>query len=256
MSDSKELQVREAQLAPVQEPSVGLMLQTMIERGITSENVEALTRLCDLKVRLDDRNSEQSFASAFSDLQAELPTVAATKAVPNKDGSIRYHFAPYEEIMATLKPLLAKHGFSVSFDSKFGEGRITVTCTLMHRGGHQRSNSFAVRIGGGPPGSTETQADGAAKTYGKRGALCDALNIVVDHDDDARGLGQTITPEQANELRDRCAKANVDERAFLKYAQAAGFEHITAERLDDIETMLVRKEITAGIRNKSGDINW
>lgn len=256
MSESKELQVREAQLATVNEPSVGLMLQTMIERGITSENVEALTRLCDLKVRLDDRDAEKSFASAFSDLQAELPTVAATKAVPNKDGTTRYHFAPYEEIMAKLKPLLAAYGFSVSFDSKFADGRITVTCTLMHRGGHQRQNSFAVRIGGGPPGSTETQADGAAKTYGKRGALCDALNIVVDHDDDARGLGNTITPDKAAELQDRCTKAKVNQVSFLKYASAPGFDQITQERLDDVEYRLYQAEIRAGVRDSNGNLKF
>lgn len=237
---------------PAQEPSVAMMLQGVIAQGVSADNVAALDRLCGLYERMQDKNAERAFAVAFADLQSELPTVAATKPVPNKDGSIRYHFAPYEEIMGTLKPFLTAHGFSISFNSKVGDGRITVTCTLLHRGGHSRANDFAVRIGGGPPGATETQADGAAKTYAKRGSLCDALNIVVDHDDDGRALGEPITQAEAEDLRSRCKAADVDEAAFLKYAQSTGFEAISRERLEDIEEMLLKKEIKAGIRNRDG----
>ena len=176
----------ETQLA-VQEPSVGSMLQKFIESGITTDNVAAFEKLCEIKERMENKEAERDFNAAFSKLQSQLPQVMATKPVPNKDGTLRYKFAPYEEIMLLVQPHLTANGFSVSFNTRPVEnGRLPVICTLRHISGHSQSNEFSVRIGGGPPGSTETQADGAAKTYAKRGALCDCLNIIVDHDDDAR----------------------------------------------------------------------
>lgn len=233
------------ELATQPEPSVALMLSSFIERGITSENVAAFAQLVELKERVDAKGAEKDFASAFVDLQGAMPTIQAVKPVPNKDGSIRYRFAPYEEIMDKVAPLLTRHGFTVSFNSRFNEGRITVICTLMHKGGHSRSNEFAVRIGGGPPGATETQADGAAKTYAKRGALCDALNIVVEHDtdgDDARTLGAPISADEATELERRVKALGANEATFLKFAGATSYADIHESRLQDLLDMLERKE--------------
>ena len=184
---SKQIAVRS------DEPSVALMLQEVIKGGITDDNVSALEAPV---VGPYDRNASQETRSAnstirFAKLQSELRSVNATRTVPNKDGSPRYRFAPFEDIMEEVQPVLVANGFSISFNSRFMEGgRMVSICTLRHIGGFSQSNEFAVRIGGGPPGATETQADGAAKTYAKRGALCDALNIVVEHDDDARMIGK------------------------------------------------------------------
>lgn len=240
---------RERQLA-APEPSVAIMLQKVIDGGITAENVAALEALVGLYDRMQARQAEKDFAKAFSDLQAKTLRVVATKAVPNKDGTVRYRYAPYEEILEQVQPFLSEHGFCVSFDSEFSEGRMTAICTLRHVSGHSQSNRFSVRIGGGPPGSTETQSDGAAKTYAKRGALADALNIVVDHDDDARMVGRPVGKAIAWELRDRVLETKSDERAFLKFAGVVpsdppareDYEKISDERFDELDAVLRRKE--------------
>ena len=129
-------------------------------------------------------------------------------------------------------------------------------CTLRHVGGFSQSNEFAVRIGGGPPGATETQADGAAKTYAKRGALCDALNIVVEHDDDARMIGQAIGAALAKDLEDRVKKVGADREAFLKYAGATKFEEISDERWPVLDELLTRKEQAKAAREKLSPEEW
>lgn len=227
---------------PSAEPSVALMLQKVIEGGITTDNVAALEKMCDLYERMQAKSAEQQFNAAFSKLQSELPQVEATKPVPNRDGSIRYRFAPFEEIMAKIQPFLTQHGFSVSFNSRFGDGRMTVVCILGHISGHSRNNEFAVRIGQGPPGSTETQADGAAKTYAKRGALCDCLNIAIDHDDDARMVGKPIGKALAEDLKARVKACGADEEAFLRFAGAANYDSISDDRFDALDALLTRKE--------------
>lgn len=228
----------------VQEPSVATMMQTFIERGVTAENVAAMKELVGLQERMNAKQAEREFAAAFVQLQSEMPKVTATKPVPGKDGSIRYHYAPFEEIMKQVQPLLTRHGFTVTFDTRFIDGgRCVSVCTLMHTGGHSRSNEFAARVGHGPPHASEAQADGAAQTYSKRFALCNALNIVVSGmDDDARAEGGFITKEQADDLRRRVKETDSDERRFLSYAQAESYEEIRDSRFAALDGFLAKKE--------------
>lgn len=223
-------------------PTVADILQAVVAGGVTAENVSAVKEVVALYERMQDRDAEKAFAAAFVALQAEMPKVQAIRAVPNNDGSVRYRFAPYEEIMRQVSPMLLKHGFTVTFSTRYEEARLVKVCTLQHTAGHKKSNEFAVRIGKGPPAASETQADGAASTYAKRGALCDALNIVVEHDDDARAEGATIFPEQAEEFRRRVQATGSDERAFLRVAGAASYGAIPSARYDILDELLAKRE--------------
>lgn len=230
-----------------QTPSVADMLQAVIQGGVTEQNVGAVAQMVQLYERMQALDAEKQFAAAFVALQAEMPKVQATRPVPNRDGSVRYKFAPFEDIMNQVGPILQRHGFTVSFSSDFKDGakdgRLLQTCTLQHVGGHKRSNTFSVRVGQGPPGSTDTQADGAANTYAKRFALCDALNIVIAHlDSDARIEGGSITKEQADELERRVHETNSDVAAFLRFAGANTFAEIAAVKYDILDQFLTKKE--------------
>lgn len=236
----------ETQIARPAEPSVGQMLQAVIERGITAENVAAFEKLVALQERREGRDAERAFNQAFAAMQAAMPPVEAVKPVPNRDGTVRYKYAPYEEIMDKVRPVLIAHGFSLSFSMTVDEKRVTQTCTLAHASGHSRTNQFMARIGSGPPQSSEAQADGAAATYAKRMALCDALNIVVERDSDARAEGSPITPEQAESLRARLESVHGNERDFLAYAGASSFEAIGADKYGMLDEALRRKESKRG----------
>lgn len=218
------------------------MLQKVIEGGVTVDNVAALEKLCDLYERMQAKSAEQQFNAAFSKLQSELPQVEATKPVPDKHGAVKYRFAPFEEIMQKIQPFLTANGFSVSFNSRFADTRMIVTCILRHTSGHSQTNEFGARIGSGPPGASETQADGAAKTYAKRGALCDCLNIAIDHDDDARMVGKPIGKALGDDLQARVKACGADEEAFLRFAGAANYESIPDDRFDALDALLTRKE--------------
>jgi len=248
------------ELATTNEPSVALMLQTMCERGINSESVAAFSQLCALKERMEDKQAERDFAAALTALQGETIRVQATKKVDQKaDGTCRYKFAPYEEIMREVQPMLTKHGFSITFDTETAEQRLTSICTLTHSSGHSRQNKFAVRYGK-PPGSSDAQGDMSTKSYAKRGALCDALNISIDHDDDARneGSGETISADEAAELCRRVMACGSSEVKFLQFAGATTYMDIPSDKLQSLLDMLARKErekaakkeVTEDLRNK------
>jgi hypothetical protein len=219
------------------------MLQAVVAKGVSAENVAAVEAIVKLYERMEERSSEKEFAQAFVQLQGEMPKVQATKPVPNKDGSVRFRFAPFEDLMAQVGPILQRHGFTVSFSSRVDGNRIISTCTLQHHGGHKRSNDFAVRIGSGPPAASEAQSDGAAATYAKRFALTESLNIVVAHlDSDARLEGGMITSDQAEELARRVAETNSNRAAFLKLAGAKDFTSIAVAKYDILDEMLASKE--------------
>jgi hypothetical protein len=237
---SNEVQVIKSE---VPAPNVAHMLQAVIQQGITEQNVAALDKLCTLYERMQAIEAEKAFAAAFVALQADMPTINATKAVPNSDGSVRYKFAPFEEIMRQIAPMLQRHGFTVSFSNRYEDNRLVETCLLQHLEGYKRPNDFAVRIGSGPPKASESQADGAAATYAKRFALCDALNVIVEHmDDDARVMGAPVTPEQAESLRQRVLATGSSVALFLKFAGADSFQTIPSARYSLLDASLRKKE--------------
>lgn len=224
------------------QPTVADMMSAIIDKGVTADNVAAMGELVKLYERMEDKKAEKEFAQAFVKLQSEMRSIKATKPVPNNDGSVRYCFAPFEEIMKEVGPKLEAHGFTVTFSTEFDDKRLIKSCTLTHTGGHSKTNKFAVRIGSGPPKATETQADGAASTYAKRFALCDALNILIEKDSDARAEGGAVTADQAFELERRVKETNSDVAAFLKFAGAKTFAEISSVKYSMLDELLVKRE--------------
>jgi len=245
--DAEVVSTALAVVDPKPEMSVGRMLEAVISKGVTSENVGALEKLVGLYERMQAKSAEQAFNEAFVELQKDMPRIQAKKPVPNRDGTVRYVFAPYESIMEQVQPFLVKHGFTVSFSTRFDGPRIVKICTLRHTAGHSVSNEFAATIGSGPPSASGAQADGAAGTYAKRFALCDALNVVIDIDNDARAEGANISAEQAKDLRARVAATASDEAKFLSFAlhgRPGTFEDIHADMYATLDQNLKRKEST------------
>lgn len=224
------------------ENPIGGMLNAIVEKGITTENVAAMKELVGLYERMEDRGAKQAFTAAMTAMQAELPKVIAKSIIPDKQGNIRSKFANYQTIMDAVEPYLTKYGFSVSFTVRYDGPRLIAVCKLTHAQGHSETNEFGVRIGSGPPNASEAQADGAARSYARRGALCDALNIVVDHDDDARMHGAIITPEQAKSLAERAKACGADELKLLRFAASDTYEGIRATQYAAVDEVLRKKE--------------
>ena len=233
MSDQDQSFALEAVPASV-ELSPATLLRDAIKGGLTKDNAEAIATLAKLYRDMEDRNAEREYAVAFAALQRELKGFHATKAVPMsaaKGGGTKFSYLEYNEIMAKVRPLMEQHGFSVSFSTDFLEARIVQTCTLQHIGGHHRDYKAAVRAGAGPNGATETQADGAAMTYAKRYALCNALNIVVEKDtdgvpDNAKNEGAPISADKVQWLREQITELRANEAAFLQVAGVSKYDDI------------------------------
>lgn len=244
MTDKLQLVPAEPRaLAP--QPTPADMMQQMIQRGVTADNVAAFEQLVKLSEHMEDRNAEREFAAAFVAMQSEMKQVKAMKAVHAKDGTVKYKVATPEQIDDQARPIYQKHGFAVSFDeAPERPGKIGALCILQHKGGHEKQTVYYVTVGSGPPGASEPQADGSAHSYARRGALCGRLNIVIDHceEDDPRNEGGPITPEQATDLRSRVKNLGKNEAAFLKFAGAESFETVSSIKYPMLDEWLKKAE--------------
>lgn len=213
------------------------------EGRITMESANVAEKLMQLWERTQDRIAKQAFSSALAEVQAAMPRVTAMKSVESK-GAIMYTYAPFEDIMRQVQPVLAAHGFTVRFDQELADTTITAICRLTHSEGHTEENRFAVRRGKGPPNSSEAQADGSNSTYAKRFALCNALNITIEKDDDARNRGDEsfLTFKQSVEFRERLEAVEADVPKFLNAIGFKSFEEVPANRFDWVDGLVVNKE--------------
>lgn len=226
------------------EPDALDLVRAVIEKGLTSESVAAVAELVKLRESMEARKAEKEFAMAFVQLQKDLPTIMGARGIPDKQGNIKFRYANFEDIDSIVRPICLAHGFSYAFkETGIESGRITVTMILQHSGGHLREIPYSVRIGNGPPGSTESQADVSGHSYAQRGALESGLALrIVGTREDARGESGPVSEEIAFELERRCKETNSDVIAFLKFAGATSFKTIAASKYDMLDNLLTKKE--------------
>ena len=216
--------------------SIEQVFRAVVEKNVSPENISVMKELLAM-------DAERKFNAAFVALQSEMPVIVATSIIPN-----RGKYERFEDLMKVIGPLLTRHGFTVSFSQDFKDNRTIETCHLSHAGGHSRSNSFAVRVGG--RSDSDTQADCKASTTAKRNAFCNALNVVIRQDclneeNDAGIEGDPnafVTEDQAFEIERRANECHADIPALLTYAKARRFAEIPANRYDEIDRLLRRKE--------------
>lgn len=226
---------------PAHEPlSIESAFRAVVHGSLDGQKLAVLKELLAM-------DAVRKFNAAFVTLQSEMPTIIGAREIPDRYGNVKFRYANFEDIDDVVRPICLRNGFTYSFrESAYENGRATTTMTLMHSGGHFIEIPCTVRIGGGPPGTSEAQNDGGAHTYGKRNALEMGLSLrIVGSRDDARiegNLKEKITEEQADELERRVHETNSNVAAFLKFAGASKFSEIPANRYDDCDQMLRRKE--------------
>ncbi len=181
-----------------------------------SVDVSKLDALLKMQAAMEERQAKQEATAAFTELTGELPRVKKNGVIDMKDkGSMK--FAKWEDMDKVIRPLLVKHGFTLSFDTvERAGGGIMVTGELMHRSGHVRTASIPLALDTGA-GRNNLQAMGSSLSYGKRYCAEMLLNIVREGDDDDGNKGGVayITPEQCEELQALIRETGTDEKRFL-----------------------------------------
>jgi hypothetical protein len=160
-AQAQSLAVRESGLSK-STPDAGML--PMIERlaAMPDFDVAKLEKLIDMQERILDRNAASAFNIAFAKMQPRIPTIIERKSTD------KGKYAPREDIVEVIRPILAEFGFSLSFRTEWPDKQLVkVIGILTHEEGHSRESEFmsaADKTGS----KNDVQALGSATEYGRR----------------------------------------------------------------------------------------
>lgn len=178
-------------LAPSTKSALSSEAELLISQAIDKKvPVETMQKLLEMRRELKAERAGELFNEALSNFQAECPAINKSKIVNNKDGTIRYRYAPLEEIIKQTKAIIRRWGFSYSIDAKVEETWVTAICKVTHVAGHSEVSSFKIPIDKAGY-MNEPQKFASALTFAKRYSFCNAFGILTsDEDNDSNSIPQ------------------------------------------------------------------
>ncbi|MCS9380855.1 ERF family protein [Pseudomonas aeruginosa] len=197
-------------------------------------DIEKLERLMAMHERMQAKQAEQQYADAMAAMQQELPAIGE-----RGNAAGRYTYALWEDINEKLKPILAKHGFSISFRMPRCEKGIEVEGVLTHRAGHSERTTIVL------PADTSgnknaVQAVASSVSYGKRYTAGALLNFTTHGEDDdafTTAAPVVITEAQAKQLKSLLDKCS--DKAQAAFSSIHGTpEQVTKDDFDRVLAML------------------
>ena len=164
-----------------------------------------------------------------------------------------YHskYAPLQDVLNTVRPLLSKHGLSV-IQSPAGDGQsVSITTMLLHESGEWIEFEPLVL----KAEKITPQGAGSAITYGRRYALSAVLGISSEDDDDGNSLEKTqqnsgqkkqLTEKQVKRLYAIANSAGFStadvKKVLMKDYNKTQAADLTKQEYDEICERLQKKE--------------
>lgn len=227
----------------------------MITRAASDPSVDVnkMERLYDMYEKMEARRAEISFNEAMSAMSLDLPRVkkngevsyAEDKNVKGSPLKKAFNFATYEDIDRAIRPILNKHGFTISFttEPRLGDGGgCIVVGTLAHIKGHKKISSISLALDSSG-GKNNLQAMASTTSYGQRYTLKMLINLVFEGEDDDANISSQITTEQAVEIDIRARKMGGDYfKRFLEWAKVNTTKDIMAVNYKQVINALVAAE--------------
>lgn len=224
---------------------IGGGLLAVIERAARDPNVDIdkMERLLEMQERVHARNAKGAYYAALAAMQPDLPVISERGGIKDRSGNVQSTYALWEDVNEAIRPILAAHGFSLSFKVRRSESEITVTGILAHREGHSEETELSLPTD--TSGSKNAvQAVGSSTSYGKRYTCFALLNITTTgEDDDGRrgGSPEPVTLEQLDELNRRIAEVGADTKRFCGTLNVTALPALPQSRFAEAMKMLDAK---------------
>lgn len=233
------LRANEAAQAPIEVTDV----VHMIERLAANPQVDPakLEKMLDLQERMMAMQAKQAFTEAMAVMQPTLPAIEKKGKIDIGRGKPQT-YALWEDINGIITPILATHGFSLSFRTGREGTDITVTGVLSHRDGH--SEETTMQLPADVSGSKNAvQAMGSSLSYGKRYVAQALLNLTFKgEDDDGEGAGTPkVSDEQREELVALADEVGADKAKFCEVYGLDSFADILASDYGKAKRALEQK---------------
>lgn len=168
-----------------------------------------------------------SFAKAFSQFQAEVTNPKMTADNPY----FKSKYAPLDEILKGVRPVLSKYGLSVFQDVATHEERhdhVVIITTIYHESGEWLESSSLIlpafqKLKNGEK-EFNAQGAGSSISYAKRYQLQAALGIAADSDDDGENQQGDRTPYVPKNMVSTPSEATLKAKYQLVMKKTDGFE--------------------------------
>ena len=196
-------------------------------------SLEKLDRLVAIEERVAARSARVAFTRALCALQGVLPVVAERGEILGRGGKLQSRYALWEDLSEEIRPLLTRHGFTLSFRTEAGADHICVTAVLSHRGGHCETTSLRLPVDM-TGGKNAVQGFGSSTSYGKRYTAQALLNLTSGGEDDDGAAGGTarVGADDLADVRARLAAAGADEGRLAAYLGIPSLEDLAMDRLE------------------------
>lgn len=229
----------------VETTSEGAPILAMIDKVLSIPDfpIDKLERLIEIYEKQRNDARRQAYDAAFAEMQPELPII--DKKGKGHNGK----YGRWEDIVEQITPILAKHGFGLSFRTTPAPdaAKLRVTAILSHREGHREENFHDLPID--MTGSKNPiQGIGSTTSYGKRYTGSSIINLVCREEDDdgAAGGDAVISDTQADTLLRLIRDTKSDPQQFLAIAKVANISDIKGAQFSVLEAMLQAKKKKQG----------
>lgn len=209
-------------------------LLAVISRAASDPNcdVDKMRALLEMRRELERDTAKAAFVSALAEMQEDLPVIQRRGQIKVRE-QVQSKYALWEDIHEQIKPILAKHGFSLNFRVGKSENAVSVTAILSHRQGHSEESGEFVLPADNSGNKNSVQALGSSIKYGQRYTATALLNIsTIGEDDDgiAAGAGEKVSAEQRDELIALADDVGADKAKFCKYLGVPSLADIPASQ--------------------------
>lgn len=213
----------------------------VIERAAMNPNVDIdkMERLLQMQERIMSRNAKSAYVAALAQMSPELPVIKERGGIKDKAGNIQSRYALWEDINDAIKPVMAKHGFALSFRTGRTGDQIMVTGVLSHRDGHSEETTMHLPVDGSGS-KNAVQAVGSSTSYGKRYTAQALLNLTSrdggEKDDDGKAAGAPllVTEDQVSQILELMAETRSNMPIFLKYMGIEKIEDVPAAKFEGV----------------------
>ena len=214
---------------------------SMIERVAMDPQlpIERLNAVMDMRERQMNKEAEQVFNQAFAGAMAEMPDVP--KGGKNKHSGQTY--STLDDLIRTTRPVLARHGLSLNWQTKVTGNEYSVTAIVRHAMGHNIQTTLAGSRDSGKQ-MNALQGGGSTETYLKRytGFSILGLSSGDEVEDDGNSGGQTaetIDADQFIELRDLIEQAKIKEDVVCTAERINALHELPLSKFAHVKNQLV-----------------
>lgn len=187
--------------------SESTQMLSVITEAAQNPDIDAnkLEKLLGIHERICSRQAENEYNSAMAACQIAIPVIA--KQAENKQTHSTY--AKLDAINKAIRPVIADHGFALSFatdDSPLAD-HVRITCDVMHTAGHSKHHFVDIPRDDtgakGAPTKTATHGVGSSISYGRRYLALLIFNIeLTDEDNDGNGQPDAVVIDWTGKIEE------------------------------------------------------